>query len=233
MASGIMVCTFSRGVRRAGVVATCSGLLRPVPQPRSSLPAVTGGRTGVFRSNRDAGLSGTVTRLRRSFPARCPCADRTSCLPLYGGLEWPCGGDPDLPCGRGGLHFSGGRVADLPLGHIHHREGGKAGQADRMAVGNQFLHRRLDAAGETFGFGARTVQLFGDGGVKRCGGIGLMKSGNPIKNMLSQFKVTTGVWNTGFVSLVPVYEFISNSQAPCPIGLRGFVPSEPCDDLRW
>ncbi len=24
-----------------------------------------------------------------------------------------------------------------------------------------------------------------------------------------------------------------NSQAPCPIGLRGFVPSEPCDDLRW
>ncbi len=25
----------------------------------------------------------------------------------------------------------------------------------------------------------------------------------------------------------------SNSQAPCPIGLRGFVPSEPCDDLRW
>ncbi len=27
--------------------------------------------------------------------------------------------------------------------------------------------------------------------------------------------------------------FIRNSQAPCPIGLRGFVPSEPCDDLRW
>ncbi len=26
---------------------------------------------------------------------------------------------------------------------------------------------------------------------------------------------------------------ICNSQAPCPIGLRGFVPSEPCDDLRW
>jgi hypothetical protein len=24
-----------------------------------------------------------------------------------------------------------------------------------------------------------------------------------------------------------------NSQAPYPIGLRGFVPSEPCDDLRW
>ncbi len=27
--------------------------------------------------------------------------------------------------------------------------------------------------------------------------------------------------------------FEGNSQAPCPIGLRGFVPSEPCDDLRW
>ncbi len=26
---------------------------------------------------------------------------------------------------------------------------------------------------------------------------------------------------------------VCNSQAPCPIGLRGFVPSEPCDDLRW
>ncbi len=28
-------------------------------------------------------------------------------------------------------------------------------------------------------------------------------------------------------------EEVGNSQAPCPIGLRGFVPSEPCDDLRW
>ncbi len=33
--------------------------------------------------------------------------------------------------------------------------------------------------------------------------------------------------------LSPFKDFKRNSQAPCPIGLRGFVPSEPCDDLRW
>ncbi len=44
-----------------------------------------------------------------------------------------------------------------------------------------------------------------------------------------------GEEESGSPSLVPFLKENKegNSQAPCPIGLRGFVPSEPCDDLRW